>query len=208
MTKEKIVKIGICLLSIFAISISIYKMYERESEIQQLSKDNKVLAEKLVAEKKEYDKQKKKVKAELNQQINVKGKPLFSKIMTLNHDYQKKEKLANDFFQNYYTWKNSQEYHNRKDKLKELTEKNILDDKNWFDEGMDDLGGDYIKISGIQSELIKTTTYVTRTGQPFVEVEFSSWFDKNKANSSEKKKYYLLNVDETNKKINQLESIF
>lgn len=52
---------------------------------------------------------------------------------------------------------------------------------------MDDLGGDYIKISGIQSELIKTTTYVTRTGQPFVEVEFSSWFDKNKANSSEKK---------------------
>lgn len=52
MTKEKIVKIGICLLSIFAISISIYKMYERESEIQQLSKDNKVLAEKLVAEKK------------------------------------------------------------------------------------------------------------------------------------------------------------
>lgn len=43
--------------------------------------------------------------------------------MTLNHDYQKKEKLANDFFQNYYTWNNSQEYHNRKDKLKELTEK-------------------------------------------------------------------------------------
>ncbi|RBR68652.1 hypothetical protein EB46_02776, partial [Enterococcus faecalis] len=154
MTKEKIVKIGICLLSIFAISISIYKMYERESEIQQLSKDNKVLAEKLVAEKKEYDKQKKKVQAELNQQMNVKGKPLFSKIMTLNHDYQKKEKLANDFFQNYYTWNNSQEYHNRKDKLKELTEKNILDDKNWFDEGKDDLGGDYIKISGIQSELI------------------------------------------------------
>ncbi|WP_258079959.1 hypothetical protein [Enterococcus faecalis] len=183
-------------------------MYERESEIQQLSKDNKVLAEKLVAEKKEYDKQKKKVQAELNQQMNVKGKPLFSKIMTLNHDYQKKEKLANDFFQNYYTWNNSQEYHNRKDKLKELTEKNILDDKNWFDEGKDDLGGDYIKISGIQSELIRTTTYVTSTGQPFVEVEFSSWFDKNKANSSEKKKYYLLNVDETNNKINQLESIF
>lgn len=206
MGKYKYVKTCICLLSVFIVCITGYKVYESEKEYNRLINEQHILEGKVTNEKKEYSKKKQRVQEELYK-YDEKSKPLFTEIAQYNKNYQDMAKIVNVFFSKLYTWKSSEEYIDRKNNLKSVAEDNILQDTTIFDDGKDDLGGNYIKISGLQSELLSAEVYLTNEGEALVEVTFSSWFDKNKNKYSEMTKYYLLSVNKESKKIRKLDII-
>lgn len=136
--------------------------------------------------------------------------PKVQKIAVFNSEVALLNTISENFFKDYFTWNNSEEYQNRKEVMSSYVSQKLIDDKSVFDEGLDNTGGNYVEATGIKSKFNKSKGYVKSDSQRngeliegLIEVEYESWFDNSNQKSISSKIYNF----SFNKKDNKVESI-
>lgn len=206
MSKKKIqILIGVIATGIIVVSsINIVGNVLRYNE---LKREEVRLSKKATEAKKEYDDQKKEVEEKIYATANDSDNELVKEIANHNNSYRIMENLSGSFFEGFFTWKDSKEYQNRKNKLKNIADSSLLENKDIFDEAKDSTGGDYIKALGLQSEFISSEVSLVDNQTAIVKVVYKSWYDK-KSKSGEGVRYYQVNFDRENQKISDLKLVF
>lgn len=161
--------------------------------------------------KKAYAVKKEKITNQAMSKALQSSDPSLNTVARQNNNYAKVTDISNKFFETYYTWNNSDEYHNRANKLGNLITPEIKTDKKVFDEGKDSTGKDLIKGSGLQSKFDSAKAYLSQsdssTVNALVKVKNESWFKGNQDQSGNQTHYYELTYDLKTNKISALKLV-
>lgn len=206
MKKNKIqLFVGIIVVVIIIVSsINIVKNVLNYNDLKQ---EEISVSEKASSAKKRYVKHKKEIEEQVYATENESENELVKEVAVHNNSYMIMQNLSSSFFEEFFTWKDSEEYQERKNKLKNIADNSLLENKKIFDEGKDSTGGDYIKALGLQSEFISSEVSLIDNQTAIVKVIYKSWYDK-KSDSGEGIRYYQVDFDRENQKIKDLKLVF
>lgn len=203
----KYIRIFIGIIAILTIAISSFNIARNVTQYNDLKKEEQIISKKAQQAKKDYDAYKKETEKELYSGESNNENQLVQEIATHNNSQEIMDNLSNAFFKVFFTWENSQEYQERKEKLRSIADNDLLENKDIFDSGKDTTGGDYIKALGVQSQFDGSEINLIDNQTGIAKVMYRSWYDE-KSKSGEGIRYYQIDFDRENQKIKNLKLIF
>lgn len=211
MDKKSNICIAIISLSILVIGFSSAQTVANMHNLASLKTEVRGLDKQVAKSKKDYSAKKERVTNQaMAQALNSKD-PALNTVAKQNSNYAKVTEASTEFFKTYYTWNNSEQYHNRANVLGNLITPEIRTDKKVFDEGKDSTGKDLIKGSGLQSQFDSEQAYLTQsdssTVSALVKVKNKSWFKGNQDQYGTQVHYYELTYDLKTNKISSLKLV-
>lgn len=208
MSKESLIKIVICCASLILCFLGVYGITNNVKEYEALEVKKENLEKKASAAKKEFDEYKKDVQKIAYEEAQEGDSQEAKQVGEHNSSSLVMNNLSNGFFKVYFTWDDTETYKKRADKASDLATKDVINNKDIFDDGKDNLGGDYIKTTGVKSEFINAEAYPSDDSHSLVQVNYKSWFDDKKDSSSDSTRYYYVSFDRDSNKITDLELVF
>lgn len=211
MNKEKLIKvakIAICGVSLLVCLLGIYNISNNVKEYRNLNHEKEDLEKQVAAAKKEFDEYKIHIQEAAYEEAKESESEEAKEVAAHNNSYLIMNNLSQSFFKSFFTWNDSETYRERADKVGSIATKEILNNKEIFDDGKDSLGGDYVKNTGIKSEFINAAAYPEDDNNSLVQVSYTSWFNDDKSHSSDSTRYYYVTFNRDNQKITNLELVF
>lgn len=208
MSKERLIKIVICIASLILCILGIYGITNNVKEYKTLEVKKENLEKKASEAKKEFDEYKKDVQKKAYEEAQEGDSQEAKEVGEHNSSSLVMNNLSNGFFKVYFTWDDTETYKKRADKASDLATKDVIDNKDIFDDGKDNLGGDYIKTTGVKSEFINAEAYPSDDSHSLVKVNYKSWFNDKKDASEDSTRYYYVSFDRDKNKITNLELVF
>lgn len=211
MDKKSKICTAIIGLSVVVIGFSSAQTITTMHNLASLKTEVRGLNKKADKAKKDYSAKTQKVTNQaMAQALNSKD-PALNTVAKQNQNYAKVTEAANEFFKTYYTWNDSEQYHNRANVLGSLITSEIKNDKKVFDEGKDSTDKDLINGSGLQSEFDGAKAYLTQsnssTVSALVKVKNKSWFKGDQDQYGTQVHYYELTYDLKTNKISSLQLV-
>lgn len=211
MVKGKVAAISLSVVSIALLSFSLVGMHNNFKGYDTAAKEAKISQNKADKAKADYMAKDQKVNNQAMRNALDSNDPILKSVATQNMNYTRVTNISNDFFKTYYAFSDTKSYLARKDKLSNLITPELANNKAIFDDGKDSTGGDYIKALGLQSELVKTSAYMTQSkdnrAQALVKVVNRAWHKGQKENSALATHYYDLTLDTKSNKITSLKQV-
>lgn len=208
MNRENLIKIAICCVSLLLCFSGIYGIASDMKEYKSLGYKKENLEKQATAAKKEFEEYKQGVQKQAYEEAKDGDSEEAKEVAEHNSSSLIMNNLSKGFFKIYFTWDDSETYKKRADKVSDIATKEIINNKSIFDDGKDDLGGDYVKTTGVKSEFIKAEAYPTDTRHSLVQVTYKSWFNDEKNNSADSMRYYYVTFNRDSNKITDLELVF
>lgn len=208
MSKERLIKIVICCAALFLCVLGIYGITNNIKEYESLIKQREGLEKQASEAKKEFDEYKKDVQKKAYDEAKEGENAEAKAVGEHNSSSLVMNNLSNGFFNVYFTWEDTETYKKRADKASDLATKDVIDNKDIFDDGKDNLGGDYVKTTGVKAEFINAEAYPSDDNHSLVKVNYKSWFNDKKDASEDSTRYYYVSFDRESNKINDLELVF
>lgn len=208
MSKEKLIKAIICCASLFLCFFSVYGISNNAKEYKSLVYKKESLENQATVAKEEFEEHKIDVQKNAYEEAKDGGSKEAKEVAEHNSSSLIMNSLSNGFFEIYFTWDDTDTYKKRADHASDLATKDVLNNKDIFDDGKDNLGGDYVKITGVKSEFINAEAYPSDDSHSLVLVNYKSWFNDEKKNSADSIRYYYVTFNRDSNKITDLELVF
>lgn len=200
---KTIIVVSSVVISVFS-SVGIIK---NVSYFNRLNREKTAITKLAVSKKSAYEKYKEEVNKKFYLDANNSNNKLVQQVSAHNSSYIIMDNLSKEFFKTYLTWSNSEDYNSRANKLGNVADSSLLDNKTIFDNGKDSTGGDYIKSLDLQSAFVDSEVSLIDNQSGIVKVTYNSWYGK-KSNSGETTQYYLVSFDRDNQKINNITAVY
>lgn len=208
MSKENIIKISIsCFLALLCV-VGGYNISNNVKEYQALGEEKEQIKQEAKEAKKEYDDYIEDVQEKAQEEADETGKTESSKVAKHNKAYRAMNNISENFFDYFFTWEDSETYQERSEKVKDIATKDVTEDESIFDDGTDNLGGDYVKTTGVQAEFENVEAFPIDDERALIAVTYKSWFDDEKTDSAQEMHYYYVTFNEDTNKIKNVESKF
>lgn len=212
MDKKSKICTAIISLSVLVIGFSSAETVANMHNLASLKTEVRGLDKQVAKSKKDYSAKKERVTNQaMAQALNSKD-PALNTVAKQNSNYAKVTEASTEFFKTYYTWNNSEQYHNRANVLGNLITPEIRNDKKVFDEGQDSTGKDnLVKGSGLQSKFDDVKAYLAQsdssTVSALVKVKNKSWLKGYQDQYGTQVHYYELTYDLKTNKISSLKLV-
>lgn len=208
MKRKKVLIIQLIVLatSLILIILSAWNVRQNISKYQGLKSESKVASQRVESIKKDYLKSQKQLEEKINLQVNSDNE-LVREIANHNNNYSIMTSLSTEFFKVYFTWTDINSYQNRPNELKNIISDSLFNNKSIFDDGKDNTGGDYIKALGLKSDFESSEVSVIDDESAIVKVQYEGGQDSKDAKSTSTR-FYLVNYDISNQKIENIKAIF
>ncbi|STE38129.1 hypothetical protein [Enterococcus mundtii] len=152
MNRDIVLKVLMALLLIGIIGFEVYQIDEAVQDVQILQQEKESAKKEAIDAKESYEAHKEKLLKELyTRQEQENNSDVVSQVLDHNNSYEKSVTLSEEFFSTFFNWSNSEEYHDRVNKLSDIITTEVKENENIFDKGIDSIGGDYIKTSELKA---------------------------------------------------------
>lgn len=213
MNRSIVLKALMALFLIGIIGFEVYQIDEAVQEVQILEEKKESAKKEAIEAKESYEAHKEKLLKEIySKQEQENNSDVVSQVLDHNNSYERSVTLSEEFFSTFFNWSNSEEYHDRVNKLSDIITTEVKENENIFDKGIDSIGGDYIKTSELKAVFEETKVYIdssadSNTIPAVVEVSYRSWYgdDEDKNVSVH---YYDVDIDQTQQMITGIKRIF
>lgn len=213
MNRDIVLKVLMALLLIGIIGFEVYQIDEAVQDVQILQQEKESAKKEAIDAKESYEAHKEKLLKELyTRQEQENNSDVVSQVLDHNNSYEKSVTLSEEFFSTFFNWSNSEEYHDRVNKLSDIITTEVKENENIFDKGIDSIGGDYIKTSELKAVFEDTKVYIDSSADSNIiptvlEVSYRSWYgdDEDKNVSVH---YYDVVIDQKKQVITGINRIF
>lgn len=208
MNRGNLIKVAICCVSLLLCISGIYGISSDMKDYKNLGYKKESLEKQATAAKKEFEEYKEGVQKKAYEEAKDGDSKEAKEVAEHNSSSLIMNNLSQGFFKIYFTWDDSETYKKRADNVSDLATKEIINNKDIFDDGKDDLGGDYVKTTGVKSEFVKAEAYPADDKHSLVQVTYKSWFNDEKKYSADSTRYYYVTFNRDSNKITDLELVF
>lgn len=202
------IKWSIVVVLLVVSGFSVYQRIKGVSEMNDLVQEQKKLTNELKETKEDFNAYKSQMEEQAFSEASSSDDEIIKSVGVHNGAYLIMNELSNEFFTGYFTWENGDEYRQRKELLKPITNEKIINDESLFDDGKDNMGGDYIDNTGLKSSIIDVKAFPENDDNAIVKVNYRSWFGDEESDAGEATKYYYLTFDRANYKVESMKIVF
>src|SRR5699024_4821137 len=190
-------KTVICIVLLLLSVLSIYGISKNLKIYESLGSEKTSLERKAKTAKKGFDEYKRDIQQKAYAEAEEKEEEgsEAKEVAKHNNAYSAMNNLSEGFFDIFFTWEDSETYHDRPEQAKEYATAKVINDDDIFDDGKDSLGDDFVKTSGVRSEFLDAEAYPADADHALVKVNYKSWFDDDKRSSGESTRYYYVSFD-------------